>query len=85
MVTDEDWSLEPPQPWMDRSICPSVDPELFFPPQSRSDRARWAKWVCQQCPPVEDCRRYAIERPELDGVWGGTTERERRQARKEQQ
>ena len=84
MVTDEGWSLEPPEPWMADAICPSVDPELFFPPKSRGDRAAWARWVCRQCPPVLDCRRYAIDHPELDGVWGATTERERRQARKEQ-
>ena len=83
-MTDEDWTLEPPEPWMSASICPSVDPELFFPDKSRADRGRWAKWVCRQCPPVEDCRRYAMERPELDGVWGATTDRERRRARKEQ-
>ena len=81
-MTDEDWTLEPPQPWMANSICPSTDPELFFPPKGRGDRARWAKWVCQQCPPVNDCKTYALEHPELDGVWGGTTERERRKIRK---
>lgn len=77
----EDLSSEPPQPWMADAICHSVDPELWFPTKGRSDKP--AKRVCYQCPPVADCAAYALDRPELDGVWGGLSNLERRQLRKD--
>jgi WhiB family redox-sensing transcriptional regulator len=36
-----------------------------------------AKRLCQICPVLDRCRRYAIEERELYGVWGGMTELER--------
>jgi WhiB family redox-sensing transcriptional regulator len=67
---------DPETSWMDWAICPEVDPEIFFPGQGGSLRA--VKAICRQCPVREECLEYALERPELEGVWAGTGERERR-------
>jgi WhiB family redox-sensing transcriptional regulator len=69
--------------WMDRSACRQADPELFFPvspagPGVRQTEA--AKTVCRGCAVRINCLSYALQlMPE--GIWGGTTQEERRAAR----
>lgn len=63
--------------WVAHAQCSSTDPEAFFPNQGESSRV--AKQVCYGCPVRAQCLRYAIENGERFGVWGGYTERERRQ------
>jgi WhiB family redox-sensing transcriptional regulator len=54
-----------------------VDPELFFLfPAEREKEAR-AKAVCAGCPVRPACLRFAL-RERVEGVWGGTTDAERR-------
>jgi WhiB family redox-sensing transcriptional regulator len=65
-----------------------MDSRQFFHPDgergpSRANRAAKAKAVCQRCPVLEQCRRYALSAEEPYGVWGGLTEDERRIAIKE--
>ncbi|MGH3500941.1 MAG: WhiB family transcriptional regulator [Nocardioidaceae bacterium] len=67
------------QPWMEDALCAQTDPEVFFPDKGQS--AKQAKRVCARCPVQQPCLAYALDRPELQGVWGGLTERERRQLR----
>jgi WhiB family redox-sensing transcriptional regulator len=63
--------------WVDAAACADADPELFFP--ERNSYAREAKAICAECPVLEACRDYAMRSPVgLAGVWGGTTEQERR-------
>jgi WhiB family redox-sensing transcriptional regulator len=68
---------------MSRGACGDVDPELFFPVAGRTGpamrQAKAAKAVCGRCPVRANCLSYALETmPE--GIWGGTTEEERRAA-----
>ena len=55
--------------------------EEFFPddPSRSSLRRREdaAKRICRQCPVVNECRDHALRTPELHGVWGAMTARER--------
>jgi WhiB family redox-sensing transcriptional regulator len=67
--------------WMDHALCTGVDPELFFP--ERGESTEPAKAVCRQCTACAACLEYAIVQHELFGVWGGTSERERRKLRRE--
>lgn len=67
--------------WMSRSACRRADPELFFP--SAADGAaslhvQEAKAVCARCQVRGECLAYALATRQKDGVWGGTTEDERR-------
>ncbi len=64
------------RPWAAYAACRSADPDLFFP--GSDAEARHALRICATCPVVEDCLDYALMARERYGIWGGTTERERR-------
>ncbi|MFJ3229771.1 WhiB family transcriptional regulator [Streptomyces sp. NPDC086787] len=55
------------------------DPDAYFTDGLRPGQARV---LCTGCGYVELCGAYALERPELWGVWGGTTRREREALRR---
>ena len=42
-----------------------------------------AKEVCGQCPVHRDCLDYALETNQDSGIWGGTSEEERRVLRRQ--
>ncbi len=72
-----------PQPadWRAWASCVGVDPELFFP--ERGETTRHAKAVCSRCLVCQECLEYALANAEKFGVWGGTSERERRKLRRQ--
>ena len=65
--------------WMARGRCRRMDPGLFFP--SDGVGVRHAQEICAQCSVTPECLRYALEGRIDDGVWGGTSERQRRRLR----
>jgi len=70
--------------WRDQAACRDVDPDLFFPVSTSGASVRQieeAKQVCRTCPVCGPCLQWALERGENAGVWGGTTEDERRNVR----
>lgn len=74
--------LFPRPAWMHRGAC--TDPQVaanFFP--TRGESPAPAKAVCAECPVREDCLEYAVTHRELNGVWGGVSERRRRAIRSE--
>ncbi|MBO3744886.1 WhiB family transcriptional regulator [Streptosporangiaceae bacterium NEAU-GS5] len=67
--------------WRDAGLCAQVDPDLFFPdPGDRAAVIR-AKSVCAACPVRFECLTDALTRNERFGVWGGLSERDRRNRR----
>jgi WhiB family transcriptional regulator, redox-sensing transcriptional regulator len=54
-----------------------VDPELFFLFPGEREKEAHAKAVCAGCPVRRACLRFAL-RERVKGVWGGTTDAERR-------
>lgn len=40
-------------------------------------RRERAQAVCRRCPGQEACRAYALDDPELHGIWGGMTKNAR--------
>lgn len=66
--------------WRHQAACRTVDPELFFPERGKSGNA--ARAICSHCPVWERCRAEAMETPEIPGVWGGTSECQRRKLRR---
>lgn len=68
--------------WMDDALCARVDPELFARHKGRTDMTRKAKRICQTCSATEPCLQYAMSNPDIGGILGGTTERERRNLRR---
>ncbi|WP_329264342.1 MULTISPECIES: WhiB family transcriptional regulator [unclassified Streptomyces] len=70
--------------WRERAACLHVDPELFFPISNSGPLLRQideAKAVCGRCPVAEQCLEWAVRVGQADGIWGGTTEWERRAMR----
>lgn len=68
--------------WQSRAACRDEDPELFFPVSDMGPGARQAEQarsVCARCPVRAECLGYALDNGLDHGVFGGTTERERRQ------
>lgn len=63
--------------WRTQAACDGVDATLFFP-ESDDDPAMHAKMVCEGCPVRVACLEHALRNGEKAGVWGGTTERDRR-------
>ena len=70
-----------PVEWQSQARCAEVDPEIFFPERGGSSKA--AREVCSQCAVRSQCLEYALNNKEQFGIWGGTSERERRRLRKE--
>jgi WhiB family redox-sensing transcriptional regulator len=67
--------------WRSRAACRDVDPDLFFPIGTSGQallQIDEAKQICRTCMVRRPCLRWALERGEDAGVWGGTTEEERR-------
>lgn len=71
--------------WRDHARCLGADPDLFFPIGSTGPaliQAEQAKAVCRTCPVIGDCLDWALTNFQDAGVWGGTTEEERRAMRR---
>ena len=66
--------------WMADAECRGMT-SLFF--TERGEDTVAAKAVCMTCTARLDCLEYALVTAEKVGVWGGTSERERRQIAKE--
>lgn len=66
--------------FMDLGACQGLDPEIFFP--DRGESLKPAKAVCDQCIVKDECLEFALTSGERFGVWGGTSERERRRIRR---
>ena len=76
--------------WFDDALCKGVDPNVFFPvgaggpafkdgrPSSTEDFEEEAASKCGPCPVKSECLEYAIDNRIPEGVWGGTTESQRR-------
>jgi WhiB family redox-sensing transcriptional regulator len=62
--------------WMALGKCRDMDPSVFFP--SDGVGVRTAQLICAECPMKSQCLEYALDNRMDDGVWGGTSERERR-------
>lgn len=70
--------------WRSRARCRSESADAFYPPENEKGNARRlrvlrAKQICQSCPVLEPCRRYAIDTEEPHGIWGATTPEDREQ------
>lgn len=64
--------------WQDDAPCGQADPELWFPELGQG--CSEAKAVCRSCTSRPDCLRYALDRNEEHGVWGGLSHDEREDA-----
>ena len=71
--------------WLDEAACLHTDPELVFPDGTTGSalgQVDAAKRICQTCPVRRPCLAWALGHGVASGVWGGTTEEERRAIRR---
>ncbi len=64
------------KPWATFAACAEAEGMTFFP-QTKAE-ARAALAICNVCPVREECLEHALATNERFGIWGGTTEKERR-------
>ncbi|MFE7461778.1 WhiB family transcriptional regulator [Nocardiopsis terrae] len=78
--------------WADAAECKGEDLELFYGPgeseapeqtEERQARERVALEVCQECEVRPQCLEEALEHTVQYGVWGGMTEEERTELRRQ--
>lgn len=69
-----EWMTNPDRP------CAHGDPERYFPSEGTAN-PRNARALCAGCPVQTKCLAYAIDHPELEGIWGGTLDAERKKLR----
>lgn len=77
-----DWDSDD---WRTRAACRDTDPELFFPVGTTGqaiDQIESAKAVCRLCDAQSACLEFALATNQESGVWGCTSEEERRKLRK---
>lgn len=62
--------------------CATTDPDAFFPERgANASQNRVAKRICMTCQYIEPCLAWAMENRET-GIWGATTEADRRKLRR---
>jgi WhiB family redox-sensing transcriptional regulator len=61
--------------------CAHISPSVFFPSDGVGVEA--ARRICADCPVKAPCLEYALAERIDHGVWGGTSERERRRILRE--
>ena len=77
-----DWDVDD---WREEAACRDTDPDLFFPIGTTGtalEQIDAAKTVCCSCPAQEACLEFALATNQESGVWGGTSEDDRRKLRK---
>lgn len=70
--------------WRAHAACSGYPNTLFFPASDAVDEGsiEKAKAICAVCPVIDDCLEYALETNQRSGIWGGTSEKERKSLRR---
>ena len=77
-LTPEDFLNRPA--WHAWAACRDMETDLFFSARGQSVGA--AKAVCESCGVRQECLASAQANPEIQGIWGGLSERERKLLRR---
>jgi WhiB family transcriptional regulator, redox-sensing transcriptional regulator len=81
-IRTHDWDVDD---WRGRSACLDSDPDVFFPVGTTGpalEQIETAQRICTACLVSEECLEFALATNQEAGIWGGTTEEERRKLRK---
>lgn len=77
------WAVEKPDltavrpAWQRHGLCVGREDVSWF--VEKGEPTGPAKAICRQCPVIDECLQYALEQgPSLQGVWGATSQRERK-------
>jgi len=76
-------TLELVTDWKEQAACAGYPNSLFFPgPETTERNIERAQGVCAVCPVAKECLQYAFETNQRSGIWGGTTEDQRKSLRR---
>jgi WhiB family redox-sensing transcriptional regulator len=81
-IRTHDWDEDD---WRGRSACRDSDPDVFFPIGTTGpalEQIETAQRICTACLVSGECLEFALATNQEAGIWGGTTEEERRKLRK---
>lgn len=67
---------EGPLTWTSEAACQGLEIDLFF--SDSKYRQAEALAICAKCPVREECLQYALEEKLAFGIFGGTTQAQRR-------
>lgn len=67
--------------WWLRGACRGMDVAIFFPVSKHDVDTPMALMTCRGCPVRRQCLEYAVSIPSLDGIWAGTSDRDRERIR----
>lgn len=84
-VADRGIDPDPDLSWRGVAACRDTSPELFFPIGTTGqavEQIAAAKAVCMSCPSQVPCLEFALSTNQDSGVWGGTSEEDRRHLRR---
>lgn len=74
-------AIDPEAWWKDKAACRGEPTETFFPGRGQQHLTRRARAICEGCPVRRECEQYALDFSEHDllaGIWGGTTQQDRK-------
>jgi len=66
--------------WQARAACRGMDTNMFFPNNGMKPVA--ARAVCDRCPVSKECLEFAVSDWTVEGVWAGTSPRQRQLLRR---
>lgn len=81
-----DAPVENDDDWRAVAACRDTDPDLFFPVGTTGpaiDQIEAARAVCHECDAKAPCLDFALTSNQDSGIWGGTSEEERRKLRRQ--
>jgi WhiB family redox-sensing transcriptional regulator len=69
--------------WRDSAACSGLPHAIFFPfGEAIEDAIEGAKKICGICPVTEGCLEFALETNQRAGIWGGSSEDDRKALRR---
>jgi WhiB family redox-sensing transcriptional regulator len=66
--------------WQERGLCREVGGDEWFP---EGGNGQAAKRICARCPVRAECLWYALDNDVRHGIWGGMTDPQRKQLKRE--
>lgn len=80
VITPMPWQKE--DDWRDLAECLNSPYDMFFPEKGQSTKE--AKKICSTCMVREECLQWALDNDERFGIWGGTSQQERKRIKRQQ-
>jgi WhiB family redox-sensing transcriptional regulator len=69
--------------WRSSAACSGLPHSIFFPAvEATEEDMAYAVEICGICPVTEACLEFALETNQRSGVWGGTSEEDRKALRR---